>query len=75
MKRWQELISEHGHDIKVLDDNTMIVFNASWNPETKEYFNDKINRNKYGYDVEELDTNNNIINISNYDSVLEYLGY
>lgn len=75
MKRWQGLICEHGNRTEILDDNTMLVFDTAWNPETKEYFDNKIIHNENGYDVEEIDKNGLVVGVCNHESILDYLGY
>lgn len=78
MKRWQGIVSEHC-DARVLNDDTMYVKNASYKPETKETFDNYINYDKdikaYIVDTVKQDDKFEIVEITIYKSIYDYLGY
>ena len=76
MKQWQGFVNEHVH-MEVIDNNTIKVYNSSWNLETGEHFNDIVKRNDDGsYQAETFSQDTNeLVDTVEYESIKYYLGY
>jgi hypothetical protein len=76
MKNWQAFVNDH-IKMEVIDENTIKVFNASWKPETLEFFDDVVNRNTDGsYTVQTFSQiMNTLDSTENFESIRDYLGY
>lgn len=73
---WQNHLIQHGLNSQIINDDQAKIVDASWKPETGEWFDDVIT--KINLDVYKVDTYNKngvLVNTMTEESIYDYLGY
>ncbi len=75
MKPWQKFVSDH-HEIEVLNDNQIKVFNIGYDLQTNVTYYDIVTKEESSYFTETFqESDNKRIETAAFNTIKEYLGY